>query len=179
LRTKLFARITSALGHERRFAPPTVLPASRSPPRSGSEMPTRCHARRFGEFANTLSTSPSLRERVREMALPLRAGFPGSRAGLQKDIARPKQDCLDAEEIARPYARFMALQEFRQHQSGPRVCREFIYFATVLSETEAPVSRVRSGSAFVPKWTFCGHPSDKRMKLLENLATTAPPPLPT
>jgi hypothetical protein len=35
--------------------------------------------------------------------------FPVHVPDYKKDIERLKRDCLDAEEIARPYARFMAL----------------------------------------------------------------------
>jgi hypothetical protein len=40
----------------------------------------------------------------------------------KKDIELLKQDCLDAEEIARPYARFMALQEFSPTRGWPSDC---------------------------------------------------------
>jgi hypothetical protein len=46
-----------------------------------------------------------------EMALPQRQDFPVHVPDYKKDMERLKQDCLGAEEIARPYARFMALQE--------------------------------------------------------------------
>src|SRR5215470_1071632 len=45
--------------------------------------------------------------------------FPVHMPDYKKDIESLKQDCLDAEEIARPYARFMALQEFPPTRGWP------------------------------------------------------------
>jgi hypothetical protein len=45
--------------------------------------------------------------------------FPVHVPDYKKDIERLKRDCLDAEEIARPYARFMALQEFSPTRGWP------------------------------------------------------------
>ena len=45
--------------------------------------------------------------------------FPVRVPDYKKDIESPKQNCLDAEEIARPYAGFMALQEFSPSRRWP------------------------------------------------------------
>jgi hypothetical protein len=63
-------------------------------------------------------------------------------------------------------------KNFRQPEDGPRLCCEFIYFATVLAETAKP-------SLASSEPIFCGHLSDERLKFLGNRATTTPLPLPT
>ena len=45
--------------------------------------------------------------------------FPVNVSDYKKDVERLKQDRLDTEEIARPYARFMALQEFSPTRGWP------------------------------------------------------------
>ena len=54
-----------------------------------------------------------------EMALLQHAGFPGYVPDYKEDIERLKQDCLDTEEIASPYARLMPLQEFAPARGWP------------------------------------------------------------
>ena len=70
----------------------------------------------------------------------------------KKDIERLKQDCLDAEEIVHPYARFMALQEFSPTRGSPStVSRNHILRHSPRRGRKTPVSRVRLGSAFDAK----------------------------
>src|SRR5215469_5385182 len=69
-----------------------------------------------------------------------------------KGIERLRQDCLDVEEIARPYARFMALQEFSPTRGSPStVSRNHILRHSPRGGRKTPVSRVRLGSAFDAK----------------------------
>jgi hypothetical protein len=54
-------------------------------------------------------------------------------------------------------------KNFRQPEDRPRLCREIIYFATVLAEAVKPQSREFGlDPPLTPKSTCCGHPSDER-----------------
>ena len=78
--------------------------------------------------------------------------FPVKVSDYKKDVERLKQDCLDTEEIARPYARFMALQEFSPTRGSPStVSRNHILRHSPRRGRKTPVSRVRLGSAFDAK----------------------------
>ena len=74
-----------------------------------------------------------------ETALSQRAGFPGSRAGLRKRHGAFEIRLFGRRRNLHTHMldswRF---KNFRQPEDGPRPCREFIYFATVLAETVKP-----------------------------------------
>jgi len=106
--------------------------------------------------------------------------FPVRVPDYKKDIESLKQNCLDAEEIARPYARFMALQEFPPTRGWPSTVSRIHILCDSPRRNRKPQSREFGlDPLLTPKPIFCGHPSDERLKFLGNRMTTAPPPLPT
>jgi hypothetical protein len=67
--------------------------------------------------------------------------FPVHMPDYKKDIERLKQDCLDAEEIARPYARFMVLQEFSPTRGRPSTVSRIHIFCDSPRRNRKPQSR--------------------------------------
>jgi hypothetical protein len=115
-----------------------------------------------------------------EMALPQRAGFPGSRAGLQKRRRVSGTKFFGRRRNRTPMGSIHGAQRISANPRMALDCVANSYTLRQSSQKPQPQSRgFRLDLLLTRKQIFCGHPSDERLTFLGNRATTTPVPLPT